>query len=270
MNIKVVAVGGASASGKSHLADQLRTVLAPHVPVFVFRQDRFFKPSDKIPIDPTTGFDNWDAPDALDWPALHAALRSVRSATSLDDLHGLWTTHDLGRDGQEEVRAGGPAPTASAPWHPPRDWLATVLNPTIDALVLIDGFLLFHDATAVEDADACVFVATGYATCHQRRKARAGYNCSDGVFWADPPSYFDDLVWPAYLKYNQRVLALLPPQYATAQLDEDGAVDWYLAAPTVVRVPDAPMPVLVVDAHARGEQAQRETVEAVIQHVWSA
>ncbi|KAI8918515.1 P-loop containing nucleoside triphosphate hydrolase protein [Powellomyces hirtus] len=59
--------------------------------------------------------------------------------------------------------------------------------------------------TIFQQLDIKVFVTAQYGTLEARRAARTGYMTSGGT-WKDPPGYFRDVVWPAYLRYNNKVL----------------------------------------------------------------
>ncbi|CAG8480897.1 7679_t:CDS:2 [Diversispora eburnea] len=50
---------------------------------------------------------------------------------------------------------------------------------------------------SVKDADRDVL--------KKRREERKGYVTREG-YWIDPPNYFDDVVWPEYVKYNNNHL----------------------------------------------------------------
>jgi nicotinamide/nicotinate riboside kinase len=47
--------------------------------------------------------------------------------------------------------------------------------------------------------DVKLFLRTEYAKAKARREARDGYVTIEG-FWADPPGYVDDIVWPNYVE----------------------------------------------------------------------
>ncbi|KAJ3075997.1 ribosylnicotinamide kinase [Podochytrium sp. JEL0797] len=81
-------------------------------------------------------------------------------------------------------------------------------NPVIGKrVVLVDGFLMMDSERVMRELDFVVFLHSGYETLKGRRDARS-YITLEGS-WQDPPGYFDQIVFPAYEKYNARVLAKL-------------------------------------------------------------
>jgi nicotinamide/nicotinate riboside kinase len=93
----------------------------------------------------------------------------------------------------------------------------------VDTLfVIVDGIMLFNEgsplistssvtADGARPLDLALFVRAPYVDLLKRREARAGYVTLEG-FWTDPPGYFDDIVWPGYVKSH-------------SYLFEDGQVD---------------------------------------------
>ncbi|KAJ3204506.1 ribosylnicotinamide kinase [Entophlyctis luteolus] len=86
---------------------------------------------------------------------------------------------------------------------------------------LVDGFLMMDDENVLRNLDYVVFLHADYDTLKDRREARFNYvtlevrlvfktnhNDSKGV-WQDPPNYFTEIVFPAYVQYNSRVLEQL-------------------------------------------------------------
>lgn len=66
-------------------------------------------------------------------------------------------------------------------------------------VVLVEGFLLFHDPPQFDRIDVMMFVDTDETVARERRKARSRTRWSD--------SYWDDTIWPNYLLYNEDILA---------------------------------------------------------------
>ena len=71
-------------------------------------------------------------------------------------------------------------------------------------ILLLDGFMLYWDAQLEEMFDLKLFLHAPKHTLLTRRISRPIYVTEQGT-WSDPPNYFDDVVWPNYLQYNQRV-----------------------------------------------------------------
>ncbi|KAL7752774.1 ribosylnicotinamide kinase [Sorochytrium milnesiophthora] len=227
----LIALGGASASGKSTLAHNLSVVLTQAgATVFILRQDAFFKAAEEVPVDPETGKQNWELPTSLNFDAFCATVRDVRSAATVDALHALWDERKLGQDGQDTSSRfssdltwllQGPLDRRQSPHNRAEDALDALHVLSGKVIVLVDGYLLYHDLGNVAQMfDARVFAWAAYETCKRRREERLGYACSDGVFWSDPEGYFDEFVWPAYQQMNRSVLSKLDE----AALQSQGAV----------------------------------------------
>lgn len=71
-------------------------------------------------------------------------------------------------------------------------------------VILVDGFMLFHDPTIIKLFDVRIFVKCSYDTLKRRRNKRNGYVTSES-FWVDPPNYFDDIVYPSYARSHSRL-----------------------------------------------------------------
>lgn len=206
----VFSVGGASASGKSLMADCIKYFLSPYVPVLLMRQDRFYKSISEIEIHPTYLEQNWEIPSALDMDAFHKTLTRIFQAQSPKDLDKLWLDLELHVDGQ--IRVPNNSNTVLPDWIC-TDVLRSVLHPILSKLalgkaviVLVDGFLLHYDASVCAKMHGNVFLSASFETCRLRRSARDGYVSIDGEIWKDPPQYFENLVWPSYLTLNERIL----------------------------------------------------------------
>jgi nicotinamide/nicotinate riboside kinase len=71
-------------------------------------------------------------------------------------------------------------------------------------ILLVDGFLLYCDDRVYDEFDLKILVKVDYETCKERREKRSGYLTLEG-FWADPPNYFKNVVWPSFLEYHKDV-----------------------------------------------------------------
>lgn len=69
----------------------------------------------------------------------------------------------------------------------------------IASVVIADGFLLYYDEGVRRQMDVRLFLRSTRETLVKRREARGGYATAEGTVWQDPPTYFDDVVWPAYV-----------------------------------------------------------------------
>jgi len=75
---------------------------------------------------------------------------------------------------------------------------------------LVDGFLLYWDQEIVDTLDAKILLRVPYDVLKERRSERSGYATaeqmnSEGSFWKDPPGYFDQLVYPAYVDAHRHM-----------------------------------------------------------------
>lgn len=188
MSVLVVGIGGASCSGKSTLCNNLsQLLLAP-----IIHQDRFYKSDSLVPIHAENGLSNWDSPQAIDCKAF---LECLRAAADI-----------------ESSIVGPNRPQISALECP--DGLKLIIAKIHEIttarsikIVLVDGFLIYHTLPLVEAFGMKIFMTTSFDTLKARREERcrkSAYVTSDG-FWADPPTYFQDVVWPMYITYNHLV-----------------------------------------------------------------
>ncbi|KAI9592522.1 hypothetical protein BDF19DRAFT_425339 [Syncephalis fuscata] len=174
----------------------------------LINQDNFYKPDSEIPIDPITGLDNWDTPDAIDFPRFTTAidvsvkedcnsLLSSRTHTSLAHLPTPPT---------EQLMQGAMVEDDAVD-----DRLINELREKFASqlaghrFIVVDGFLLFTHPEIVSRLNVRVFVTASKEALRRRREARVGYVTVEG-FWQDPPGYFDTIVWPNYILHHQALL----------------------------------------------------------------
>ncbi|RKP38111.1 P-loop containing nucleoside triphosphate hydrolase protein, partial [Dimargaris cristalligena] len=177
---------GPSCSGKTTLARQIQA-LVPHC--VVAHQDDFFRPESKIPIDPVTGLANWDCNEAIDWPRLTAALLHFRQFGRLPE----YRLTELPSSTEPHLCLSASAREQLSP-------LVQTLSHSTQAILLVDGFLLFHQPTTAQLFDARILISASYETIKERRLNRPNYQTLEG-WWVDPPNYFDLIVWPHYLAH---------------------------------------------------------------------
>lgn len=69
-------------------------------------------------------------------------------------------------------------------------------------LVIVEGILLVHENSPLTSLFDMTIILSGLKTdLAKRRAAREAYETMSG-FWVDPPGYFEEVVWPAYIKYS--------------------------------------------------------------------
>lgn len=184
----LIGVSGVSSSGKTTLARLLRDVF-PNT--FILHEDDFYKTDAEIPVN-EKGIQDWDCLESINLPDLEKALDYIKSHGALPDwLESKEDRNSVGESGVSEVRLAELKKEALESL-PPQQRLP---------IAIIDGFLLYsEDMKAVRDLfDIKLFLRTDYKTAKGRREARSGYVTLEG-FWADPPGYVDDVVWPNYAK----------------------------------------------------------------------
>ncbi|EJD51187.1 P-loop containing nucleoside triphosphate hydrolase protein [Auricularia subglabra TFB-10046 SS5] len=191
----LVGVGGATCSGKTTLAKQLRRVLPDSA---IVHQDDFAPPQDALPLHPVYGVQDWDdPPGAIDWPRFVAFLRDVGRTGAIPPGH---RSHDH-MNIQQEVAFDG---DAIGRW---RARFAGVAARRRVRWVLVDGFLLYWDKDADDALDVRFLLRVPKDVLVERRIARQGYYTAEGEMWVDPPYYFDGIVYPAYVKAHQHLFA---------------------------------------------------------------
>lgn len=178
-SLLLVAVGGPLLLGKTTAANALHALLpCSHV----VHLDDFYRPDAEIPVD-AEGRQNWDCAAAIDFDKFKAYIASVRTGAAVPVV-SLEPDSDLRLSPEEEkaLRDVVAAHRAVLEGH---------------RIVLVDGFMLFHEPDVAGLFDVRLFFHSSYDTLRARRAARSGYQTLDG-FWVDPPGYFSDVVWPAY------------------------------------------------------------------------
>ncbi|CAG8433495.1 6718_t:CDS:2 [Ambispora gerdemannii] len=204
-------------------------------------QDDFFKPEVDIPIDPTTNLANWDCPDALDLKGFANVLREIKETGIIPEtfvkkedknimgkpvqLQRPSLIDELKRKVEDFLVLKHPQQQKQKQ-HKEKfedrssenNQVAINGNGHIDlehcshgtaqftnwVFVIVDGFMLYWDQEVRMKLDVKFFVRASYETLKQRRESRSGYVTHEG-YWIDPPDYFDDVVWPNYLKFHQHL-----------------------------------------------------------------
>ncbi|KAH9446676.1 hypothetical protein Pst134EA_030585 [Puccinia striiformis f. sp. tritici] len=185
-DVLVIAIGGPTCSGKTTLAKNLRKILPNSE---ILHQDDFAPKSEDIPIHPVHGVPDWDDPSgAIDWDRLRKTISQLKN----DKDERLPETHD---DLNVSANAVEVDVTKYAGWI---DRLKGLRLP--QRFIILDGFLLYWDEKCVTNYDLKFFVRESYEVLKERRRIRQTYHTADGMTWQDPPGYWDQIIWPAYLK----------------------------------------------------------------------
>ncbi|GAB5591581.1 ribosylnicotinamide kinase [Umbelopsis nana] len=148
-----------------------------------------------MPIDPDTGLENWDCPDSFNVTKMYQSLNYTRE-------HNGQLSNDHPRGEDSNTHDGSLTVSDSF-----LDQLRAMVPADVEEhtrLIIVDGILLFCDPLIYNEFDCSIFIHAGKETLKQRREARQGYITQEG-YWVDPPGYFDQLVWPQYVKWNSHL-----------------------------------------------------------------
>jgi nicotinamide/nicotinate riboside kinase len=186
-NITTVAVSGPSSSGKSSVVDLIHQYINRYTvnKSVIVHLDDYYIPDDEIPIDAETGEQNWDCPESIDYDKCIKDIQLLKRNEKITTVSiEPKLKFDVCGDDKEE--------------------LIHKLNqiPANNLIILVDGFMLFHDRKMFENFDVKLFIYSSYSTLKTRREARSGYVTQQG-FWVDPPKYFDKIVWKEFIRNHK-------------------------------------------------------------------
>lgn len=177
---------------------------------------------------------DWDdPPTAIDWARMRSVLRHVRNNGRFEDgyksYQHLNDAVEVGVDEDATIRL--------------RREFAKIQKHAAQkgerlTYVLVDGFMLYYDTEVQDNLDVKLLLRVPRETLKKRREGRqyvlqseclASECLSDrtlqasqlpcvapeltsdakdaetGATWVDPPEYFDNVVWPAYIKAHETV-----------------------------------------------------------------
>jgi len=199
-----VGVGGATCSGKTTLAKHLNRILPDSV---IIHQDDFAPPQELVPIHPLHNVQDWDAaPGAIAWDRLVEFLRRVKKTGVIPPDH---RSHDHLNE-QKEIKVEG---KVREKWikefetikqdHDKQDKPRIIWG-------LVDGFLLYWNKDVIDQLDVRIILRVPHDVLKQRRHERHGYHTAvqsdpEGSLWRDPPNYWEDIVYPAYLDAHKDI-----------------------------------------------------------------
>jgi len=198
-------VSGCSGSGKSTLAYILTLVY----PDTILLQADDFRRSDHVPIlSPPLNCPDSDSRYAIDFGAIYKVLDQIRSSGNLPNDYRSWFQENVMTIDEGQTRArdtlGGEASlehlkallndslsrvkSSTKLWCPPR-------------LVILDGFVLYHDREIRRRLDVMLFLRLSKATAKTRRLARPAYvnDVKTGKYWSTA-EYFEASVWKNYVR----------------------------------------------------------------------
>ncbi|KAJ7718023.1 P-loop containing nucleoside triphosphate hydrolase protein [Mycena maculata] len=200
----LVGIGGATCSGKTTLAKHLKRILPNSV---IIHQDDFTPPQEQVPMHPVHNVQDWDAaPGAIVWPRMISFLREVKATGQIPAGH---RSHDHLNE-QKDV----PIPVEV------RDRWVTVFEGLAarraaegsEDIVwgLVDGFLMYWSPEVIEQLDVRIYLRVQHDVLRQRRHERHGYHTAvqsdpEGTLWRDPPMYWEQIVYPAFIDAHRDV-----------------------------------------------------------------
>lgn len=193
----IIAISGPSGSGKTTIARALFRLLESSTiykyNACILHQDDFYKAESDIPLITTRAGPvvNWDCPEALDFDAMIAALRAYRE-------HGQFPS---GVEKDLAVRAKEDKNTRTediADALLDRYSMSAFLE-VQENICIVDGFMLYQNRTLLGLIDIPILLRGSFPKLRERRYARSGYVTQEG-FWQDPEGYFEDVVWPEFVK----------------------------------------------------------------------
>lgn len=225
-NSFILGLSGVSSSGKTTIATHLHSIFSsppeddPLCDVTLVHADDFYLPEASLPFH--AGHRDWDCAAALDLPALCATLHAwlhrgepiparprqgVLLPTPTAGDGGPVTTGEPNGDSDHDDELSALAHRLRCEI---RHRLTTTSQPQpqpLPRLLILDGFLLFPSPPLPSLLPAFqhikILLRASHAATLARRLARPAYVTLDG-FWADPPGYFDHVVWPHYVESHGR------------------------------------------------------------------
>ena len=198
----LIGLSGPSSCGKTTLARLLTRLFAQSS---ILHVDDFYLTDSQIPI--KDGIQDWDCAEAIDVKKLVAALKRLKASETVQAvLDGVASTEIPEVEGAEsavnEVVLNRLRSELMA-------WEAEMrLNNQVwerPPLLFIDGFLLFGETVCKirEQLDIKILLRSTYEDSKRRRSDRKGIYITHEGYWEDPPGYFDQIVWPNYVKNHQ-------------------------------------------------------------------
>lgn len=194
----LVALSGPSSCGKTTLARLLARIFPSTA---ILHADDYYLPDSEIPIH--HGVQDWDCAEAINIPKLEKALQRVKHGERVEEVRDGVTSMEIPEGEGEEVHwrevmgrrrehverwAEAMRAEKGLGWRP-------------RPLVIVDGFLLLGPSVQSIRAlfDLKLLLRSRYEDSKRRREARRGYTTLEG-WWEDPPGYFDQIVWPNFVK----------------------------------------------------------------------
>jgi len=198
----LVGVGGATCSGKTTLAKHLNRILPDSV---IIHQDDFAPPQELVPLHPVHNVQDWDAAaGAISWDRLVEFLRHVKETGTIPPDH---RSHDHLNE-QKEVKVED---KVLEKWIKEFETIKQDRKDNEKIIWgLVDGFLLYWNKDVFDQLDVRIMLRVPHDVLKKRRHERHGYHTAvqsdpEGSLWRDPPGYWENIVYPAYLDAHKDV-----------------------------------------------------------------
>ncbi|KAG8880778.1 ribosylnicotinamide kinase [Tulasnella sp. 331] len=177
------------------------------------------KPQEQVPIHPVYRIQDWDdAPGAIVWPKMALELAHVKSTGAVSDSH---YSHD-------HLNAQKGVPIEEKVFKQWQDKFREIESKGKNGAgekvqwVIVDGFLLYWTPEVYDELDVRILlrepeprVTTPQASLiafptftlplamsYVNNTGPALAN-PEGSLWRDPPNYWENIVWPAYIRAHE-------------------------------------------------------------------
>lgn len=145
MAARIIAITGASGSGKTYLTNGLfESLQGRNTNLAVIREDSYYRDQSHLPMEERLGV-NYDHPDSLEHELLVEHLRKLKSGQAVDVPEYDYAVHNRKLE-TSKVLSG--------------------------QIILVEGILLLSNPQLREQFDATLFVDTPLDVCFARRLAR--------------------------------------------------------------------------------------------------
>ena len=206
----VLGVSGPSFAGKSTLAHLLSSVIRPHAQYSVHGDD-FCRDISVLPI--FHGHRDADGPDGVDSRSMTKALDHLKANEGkLPDDSKSWQADVFPEQQRKALEM-----VSEDFLKQLRLKVADRLVKVLFRIVILEGFLLYHQADVHNRLDGRLFIRLDYEEARRRRIERPGYErqAKEGEFWKTEDC-FDKMVWRNYREQHADLFE---------NMDIEGSVD---------------------------------------------